>query len=160
MNGMAGSTIVAATVFLVLSWISAMAAPAEDHWSSTPDDAAAVFVDEAQTYIKQRRFDLAVAVLREAADASPENADVWNLIGYSQRNRGNLKESSEAYAKALSLDPDHLGALEYQGELFLLTGDIASAEKNLKRLQVLCSDGCEEKDELSAAIKTYRERSQ
>ncbi|WP_419912657.1 tetratricopeptide repeat protein [Hoeflea sp.] len=151
-----GRSVVAALALLMMSSTGVVAAPAEDHWSRTPDEAADVLLDEAQTYIKRGRFDLAMVVLAEAAEASPENPDVWNLIGFSQRNSGNLDESAEAYTKALRLDPDHLGALEYQGELFLLTGDVQSALGNLQRMESLCPEGCEETGELAASIRRFQ----
>ncbi|MDA4844794.1 tetratricopeptide repeat protein [Hoeflea poritis] len=157
MHGLSGRFI-AVIFFLLLLPTVAVTAPAEDHWSHTPDEAAGILLDEAHTYIKQGRFDLAMAVLADAAEVSPDNADVWNLIGYSQRNRGKLEESAQAYAKALDLKPDHLGALEYQGELFLLTGDIASAEGNLQRLRELCPQGCEERDELAEEVRAFRKK--
>ena len=58
--------------------------------------------------------------------------------------------------RALYLNPEHLGALEYQGELFLTLGDLKRAEWNLSRLKQLCSVVCEERDDLAEAIEAWR----
>jgi hypothetical protein len=51
----------------------------------------------------------------------------------------------------LSLDPDHLGALNYQGFMFLETNQTESAQANLSRLGALCGD-CSEYQTLKEAI--------
>ena len=57
------------------------------------------------------------------------------------------------YDKALAMDPSHKGALEYQGELFVTLGQIDKAKANLARLNRICLFGCEEYDDLKAAIE-------
>ena len=60
------------------------------------------------------------------------------------------------YKSALALDVKHKGALEYQGKLFLMLGDKASAEKNLQKLDKICWLGCGELDDLRTAIRNYK----
>ena len=64
--------------------------------------------------------------------AEPKNADAWNLMGYSSRHLKNYTEAARYYALALRANPRHVGALEYQGELFVETGDYAKARQNLE----------------------------
>ena len=90
--------------------------------------------------------------MRKAADLRPKNADIQNYLGFAYRKSGKLEASGNHYAKALELDPDHKGALEYQGELFLMTGAPEKARANLARLEVLCPSGCSELTDLKAAI--------
>lgn len=80
------------------------------------------------------------------------NADAWNLMGFSQRKLGNYKKSGKAYARALKFNPEHKGALEYQGELFIKLGEIDKARANQKKLTELCPSGCEQLDDLNAAL--------
>ena len=56
------------------------------------------------------------------------------------------------YFKALDLDPDHTSAREYLGELYVKLGQIDKAREQLARLERLCPQGCEERDDLAAAI--------
>lgn len=80
------------------------------------------------------------------------NADAWNLMGFSQRKMGNYKKSGKAYARALKFDPEHKGALEYQGELFIKLGELDKAFANQRILAELCPNGCEQLDDLTAAL--------
>ena len=50
-----------------------------------------------------------------------------------------------------------LGALEYQGELYLTIGDLDLAKANLQRLDKLCWLGCDEYDDLRASIEDYQQ---
>lgn len=113
---------------------------------------------EAKTLIDTGEYEKALALLTPMADANPDNADAFNLIGFASRKSGDLDRAGTAYERALQLDPVHLGALEYQGELFLTLGSIQKAEANLARLATLCPAGCEEADDLAEAITEWRKR--
>ncbi len=54
---------------------------------------------------------------------------------FSYRKTGDLDRAASHYDQALKLDPKHKGALEYQGELFLMQGNRAAAEANLAKLK-------------------------
>ena len=86
----------------------------------------------------------------------PENADIYNYLGFAHRKSGNYEESGTHYQKALSLDPNHKLALEYQGELFLTLNDLVSAQANLAQLANLCPQGCDERDDLAKAIARHQ----
>ena len=107
---------------------------------------------KAIKHIDREQYDRAVSELRKAADLRPKNADIQNYLGFAYRKSGKLEASGTHYAKALQMDPDHKGALEYQGELFLMTGAPEKARANLARLEVLCPSGCSELSDLKAAI--------
>jgi tetratricopeptide (TPR) repeat protein len=79
---------------------------------------------------------------------------VYNLLGFSLRNLGDTKAAQTYYQKALDFNPEHKGALEYQGELFVKLGQFDKAQANLARLVKLCPQGCEEREDLEEAIKT------
>ena len=57
------------------------------------------------------------------------------------------------YRKALDAEPNHRGALEYQGELFVELGQVDKAKENLAKLDRICMFGCEEARDLKAAIE-------
>jgi len=108
----------------------------------------------ADQLIDQEQYKQAIAKIKDAIKSDPDNADAWSLFGYASRKKGDLETSAEAYKKALSINPNHKDALEYQGELFLMLGDIASAQFNLIKLHSLCPDGCEQVEDLTKAITT------
>ena len=74
------------------------------------------------------------------------------MLGYSARNLKQYKAAATYYTKALKINPSHLGALEYQGELFMLTKKTNDAKKNLAKLKSLCGVSCEEYLDLKKAI--------
>lgn len=80
------------------------------------------------------------------------NADAWNLMGFSQRKMGDYKRSRKSYARALKFNPEHKGALEYQGELYIKLGQIDKARTNQEKLIELCPNGCKQLDQLTKAL--------
>lgn len=111
-----------------------------------------VFLSEADALIKQKNFTAALSLLVQADSAYPNNADINNLLGFSSRNLKQFKQSAQYYQKALRINPNHLGALEYQGELFIQTKKIAAAKRNLAKLKQLCGTNCPEYQDLKKAI--------
>lgn len=90
--------------------------------------------------------------LKKIDGTFPNNADVNNLLGYSSRNLGLYEDGTKYYAKALRINPNHLGALEYQGVLFIKTNKLTSAKINLSKLKKLCGTSCEEYKDLLKAM--------
>ena len=105
--------------------------------------------------VKAGRYANAVPLLVDLVGRNPGNADGFNMLGYSHRKLGQRDYAMIYYAEALRLDPKHLGALEYQGELFVELGDLGRAQANLDLLAKLCGQ-CEEHDDLAQAIGAYR----
>ncbi len=83
-----------------------------------------------------------------------KQADKYNLLGYTARKSGNLKSAGEYYERALEINPEHIQALEYQGELFLQLGKIDQAKENLQKINEICRFWiCKEKKMLKNAIE-------
>ena len=66
-------------------------------------------------------------------------ADAWNNLGYCYRMvaKSYLDMSGDAYSKALKYAPQNAWALEYQGEYYILTGQLKKAYQNYLKLQNL-----------------------
>ena len=111
---------------------------------------------EARTLISEERYEEALARLEEAVAADPDDADAWNLVGFSLRKLERYEPALEGYARALAIDPRHTEAIEYLGELYLALDDLAKAEEQLARLDTICSSGCEEYEELKEAVEEYK----
>ena len=101
-------------------------------------------------------FRVARAELQKINRAFPNDADVNNLLGFTSRKLRLFTSSASFYNKALKINPNHLGALEYQGELFVTTKKIAAARSNLAKLKVLCGEDCTEYKDLLKAIGTRK----
>lgn len=147
------SFLVGAIALFSLIAAPVMAAGTSD--GSSADAVTTSAYDEAKAMVDEGNFAAALPKLLALTRADAANADAWNLLGYTYRKLGQLEESSAAYLKVLSINPDHLGALEYQGELFIAQGKIDRAEANLGRLKALCGT-CEEAGDLEKAIKAAR----
>lgn len=120
--------------------------------TAAPETVAAVpTFAEAQAAVDAADYPTAQRLLAQLIIDQPENADVWNLFGYTARNMNLAGPALEAYETALRLDPEHLGALEYQGEMFVQLKRLEDAQKNLDKLQALCGT-CEQALDLAAAI--------
>ncbi len=106
--------------------------------------------------IEAEKFDQAIAKLGEALEKKPDNADLLNLMAFSHRKLGRFDTAMEYYQKALAIEPDHRGANEYLGELYLQLGQLDKAEERLEILDKECFFGCREFDKLEQAIEEYR----
>ena len=122
-------------------------------YSATPSKPAGY--DAAVKLIKEGQFAKAIPGLHDIEAKARDDADVQNLLGFAYRKTGQLDKAGYHYEQALQLDPKHKGALEYQGELFLMLKDKASAEANYERLKKICWLGCDELDDLEEALKNY-----
>ena len=138
--------------------IIALAAPHAVLAADTPPTTAAApdKLAEARAMIKAKKWSEAVAELQRVND--PASADWNNLMGYSVRRGSSpdLDASERFYNEALRINPNHRGALEYSGQLYLMKNDLTSAEKRLAVLDKACTFGCEEYTDLKKAIERYK----
>ena len=107
---------------------------------------------KAVKLIKANNFKDAIILLETLVTENPEDPDILNYLGFSFRKTGDLVKSSHYYKKALDINSKHLGALEYQGELFIALGKIEEAKANLARIDDICFTQCKELRELEKAI--------
>lgn len=142
------TTLVAACFAAVLGF-SAAPGLAAGSGSTTP--ASQPGYSSAKAAVDAGRYPEALKILATVVKAEPRNADALNLMGYSNRKMNRFGEAARYYEAALKADPKHLGALEYQGELFIETGDFVKAKANRDRLAILCGT-CAELTELQAAL--------
>ena len=110
----------------------------------------------ARTLIQQKKWAAAVDELKRANETA--SADWNNLMGYSLR-QGTPPDHAGAerfYDAALRIDPRHRGALEYSGELYLITGDLPKAEQRLAALDKACTLPCEEHTDLKKSVARFK----
>jgi len=131
-----------------LTFLLSSPALAVDTGTETPVDE---LMTTARAAIYSGDYSGAISTLLDVVDTAPDNADALNLLGYASRKSGDLERAGVFYDAALQINPNHLGALEYQGELFIMLGDMAAAEANLAKLAAACG-ACEEHAELAAAL--------
>ncbi len=124
-----------------------------DSGSSTPRIAE---LTQAQAAIDKKDFNAALPLLQAAVTKAPDSADAWNLLGYAHRKLGMKEKAFEYYRKALTIDKEHRGALEYLGELYLESGRPEEAKRMLRRLDDACLLGCAEYDDLKKALRAAK----
>ena len=126
--------------------------------SDAPEAKDLAEMVQARDLIKGEHYNQAIPLLNKVIAQQPKNADALNLLAYSQRKTDDIQASLANYKKAFAIDPSHKDAHEYIGELYLRMGDLGNAEKHLKRLDNICFSGCEQFNELKAAITAYKQK--
>ena len=123
---------------------------------SDGDDAPTSEYSLAKKALDDGDYDVAIDKLRTLHEKDSKNADVLNLLGYGYRKTGDFDQARDYYLQALAIDPEHRGANEYIGELYLETGQPDKAEERLAVLDKVCWLGCDEYTELKESIEKYK----
>lgn len=150
-------------LLFVMSWSAAVvllfsgAAFAAGTGGSTDSQDVAEKLQRAEKLIDDDTPREAIPVLEEVIDADDRNADAYNYLGYAYRHLGEYDKSKQYYDRALAIDPEHRGAREYLGELYLKLDDPDAAREQLSRLDDICAYGCSEYDDLERAIDEYQQ---
>ena len=110
--------------------------------------------ERAVKYLDKQDYAKANKALKAYTKSEPDDADGWNLYAYANRKMNKFEKAEVYYEKALNIDPDHKGALEYQGELYMQTNRPDLAQENLVKLVKLCPDSCYELQKLEVYISS------
>ena len=142
--------IIAASLALATSLVHAADSSAPST-PTMPDKLGAV-----RTQIAAKKWPAAVEELKRVNDTG--SADWNNLMGYSLRKGAapDYAAAEKFYDEALRIQPQHRGALEYSGELYLITGNLPKAEARLAALDKACRLPCEEYADLKESIQRYK----
>jgi tetratricopeptide (TPR) repeat protein len=105
----------------------------------------------AVTDIHAHRYESAISKLMDIYKGIGADADALNYLGFAHRKLGNNGDALGFYEEALELDPDHLAANEYLGELYVQTGELDKAATQLETLTNLCG-ACQESEMLAESI--------
>ena len=132
-------------VFLIGLFGSASADGGGGNYSNSPLNPIYELLDD-------KKYSQALSELNAIEE---KDADVFNLIGFSNRKLKNYAEALLYYHKALELEPEHKGANEYLGELYLETGKLDLAKERLAVLDDACFFPCSEYKTLKRAIEKY-----
>lgn len=150
---MSGSTLARALGLALLMASGALTNLPQPAWAvDTPTTRDAPDLTAVRAKVKAKEWKAAIADLNGMIDKGVQHADVYNLLGFSLRKSGDLKTAYTFYKKALDFDPEHKGALEYLGELYVQTGELAKAREHVVLLKKLCPQGCEELEDLEKAV--------
>jgi tetratricopeptide (TPR) repeat protein len=150
-------------IILALIAASLMTAPAQAMDTPKPDPKEPEKKSElepARAAIAKQDWTGAQALLKQAVERNPQNADAHNLYAYSMRKGPNpaMDQVFRHYNEALRLDAKHRGAHEYIGEAYLMSGNIAKAKEHLAQLDRICTFGCEEFTKLKQAVASFEQQ--
>ena len=102
--------------------------------------------------INNGQYQAAFEDLKATSAAAGPHPNITTYMGYTQRKLGNYDVAKSYYAMALAVDPNHRGANEYLGELYVETGEMDKAKTQLAKLEEICTFGCIEENELRGWI--------
>jgi len=144
--------ILLSLIFLIFS---SLAFSAGTNNSASDDQGTSVTKDfkNAQKLIFSKKYEKAIDILISLEDKKPigfSKADLYNYLGFATRkkNNPNYEDAEEYYLSALSIDANHIGALEYLGELYFETDRLGQAEELLIKLGAVAGENSVEYKEL------------
>ena len=137
--------------------VFAAATTSNDDTSASASDQIKNLYDKAYDLVYAEDFDKSLKLLKKIAkrnDLGDMKADVYNLLGFSYRKNDNpdLDKAFESYQIALEANPEHAGAHEYLGELYIKMGKKSMAEEMLAKLEIIAGTGSDEYKKLKTAI--------
>lgn len=143
----------------VFALFMALAPAAPSHPAGDPSppkapDSAGESYAQGQEMAREGKWKEAAALFGEAAAADAGHYQALNMLGYSLRQLGRMKQAIAAYDKALSIKPDYAPALEYRGVAHVMAGDRAAALADLRKLESLGSPLAEDLRAKVAAMPT------
>jgi len=103
---------------------------------------------QAVSLINEHRYQEAIDALQRARATFGAHPDVLTYLGFANRKLRRYDVAESYYRQALAVAPNHKGATEYYGEMMIERGDMAGARRMLAKLDVLCTFGCAEAEEL------------
>ena len=129
--------------------------------STTTSDQINSLYELAEKHIYNKKYDKSLKLLKKLTkreDLGTRRADIYNLLGFSYRKLENpeLDKSFAAYMMALEIDPEHAGAHEYLGELYLMRDQKNQAMRMLSELENLVGKNADEYKDLLQAIENYQ----
>jgi len=107
--------------------------------------------------IDAKKYEAAIDMLHDELDNDPDNPDIMSLLGFSYRKTQNYEDALTFYEWALKAEPDHRGANEHLGELYLETNQFDKAVEQLQILDNLCRTNCKEYTKLKQMIDTFQQ---
>ena len=111
----------------------------------------------AKKLIYKKKYEKGLNTLKSIEEETPfgyTSADLYNYMGFASRKQKipNYKDAEKYYLKALSFDKNHIGALEYLGELYVETDRRDEALVLLNRIKLVAGDKSSEYKDLNKLL--------
>ena len=152
--------IIILVLFISFNAIGAGTSSSTDVSAETSDQIIKLY-ELAEKHIGDESYSKSLKLLKNLTkreDLGTKRADIYNLLGFSYRKLENpdLDKSFAAYMMAIEIDPSHLGAHEYLGELYLMRDQKDKALLMLEKIEQLAGSNNEEYKDLKKAIDEYQ----
>ena len=149
--------IILTILFLSSTSFAAGTSYDDDNSSVSASEQVTKLYNKAYELVYNKKFDKSIKLLEKIAkrkDLGEKKADVYNLLGFSYRKHSepDLDKALESYKIALETNPEHLGAHEYLGELYITLGNMNKANEMLNNLEKIAGTGSMEYIKLKKAI--------
>jgi tetratricopeptide (TPR) repeat protein len=130
-----------------------MAAPVA---GQRPDDQIAqksvALQHQGEALLGAGKFEQAEDAFESALAVDPRNRWAFVDLARVADKQGLFGKAIRMANKALLLEPNDPDAIAVQGEAMVELGAVARAQANLQKLQTICTKGCPQLAQLSAAI--------
>ena len=112
---------------------------------------------KAESLINNKDFKSAIKILNDLISEDPNGytkADLYNYLGFATRKQSNpdYELAENYYLKALELNNNHVGALEYLGELYFETDRRDEALVLLDKIKMFAGDNSNEYKDLNKLL--------
>ena len=107
---------------------------------------------QGESLLAAGKLEASEDVLETSLAVDPRNR--WSLVDLARvaEKQHLFGKAIRMTNKALELEPNDVDAIAVQGEAMVELGALARAQQNLQKLQAICSKGCPQVAQLSAAI--------
>jgi len=116
----------------------------------TPEQKSARFVEEGKKLLAKKDPARAILEFRNAAQATPRNAEVYYQLALAFQEAGDFKQGVAALRRTLELDPKHRGAQLRLAQLMAVTNDPGVLKDAQERLKALIEEAPRDPDALHA----------
>ena len=149
--------IILTILFLSSASFAAGTSYDDDNSTVSASEQVTKLYNKAYELVYNKKFDKSIKLLEKIAkrkDLGEKKADVYNLLGFSYRKQSepDLDKALESYKIALETNPEHLGAHEYLGELYITLGNMNKANEMLDNLEKIAGTSSMEYIKLKKAI--------
>jgi len=107
---------------------------------------------QAKMFLAAGKFEQAEDALETALAVDPRNRGAFVDLARVAEKQHLFGKAIRMTNKALQLEPNDPDAIAVQGEAMVELGASARAQANLQKLQTICTKGCPQIAQLSAAI--------
>lgn len=114
-------------------------------------------LSKAEFFLMKGKYAEALEPVEDVLKRHPGNADAYTYRGLAYEGLGEEEQAEKNFRKALEIDPAHLGANRYLGELLVQSGHVARAVEQLAVIRMICgASDCPEVTALELAINNAK----